>query len=193
MRQAKVERQTKETSITCFLQLDRMGESSVETGVGFFDHMLALWAFHASLTLQLKAVGDLEVDAHHTVEDVGIVLGQAVRQALGDCHGIQRYGTAYVPMDETLSRVSLDISGRPYCGFHAAFSKEKVGSFDTELVEEFFRAFTLHSGITLHIDLIHGSNTHHQIESIFKAFGRALKEAVTVVGKELPSTKGVLL
>lgn len=192
MRQAAVVRETKETQISCTIELDQKNDSSIETGVGFFDHMLTLFAFHASLTLSLQARGDLDVDDHHTVEDVGIVLGQAIRQALGDRKGINRYGTAYVPMDETLSRVSLDISGRPYCHFGASFSREKVGTFDTELVEEFFRAFCLHSGITLHIDLLHGSNTHHQIESIFKAFGRALKEAISVVSHELPTTKGVL-
>ncbi|MET3683928.1 imidazoleglycerol-phosphate dehydratase [Alkalibacillus flavidus] len=194
MRQAMITRNTSETAIELSYVLDGKKEVEVDTGVGFFDHMLTLFAAHGSFDLTAKADGDVYVDDHHTVEDVGIVLGQAFKEALGDKRGIKRYASDFTPMDEALSLVSIDVSNRPYLVFDVDELSEKVGTFDTELVEEFFRAFVNQAGVTLHIKLMHGSNNHHIIESIFKGFGRVLKEAVTVHDDDgsVPSTKGTL-
>ena len=193
MREAILERVTKETQVNIRLNLDEAGEAKLRTGISFFDHMLHLFAFRAGITLEALCEGDLEIDGHHTVEDVGITLGQAIAKALGDKAGIARYGAAALPMDEALARCVLDISGRPYLVFRADFPSERVGGFETELVEEFFRALTLHSGITLHLHLEYGSNTHHMIEAMFKAFGTAFQKAIArTADTSIPSTKGVL-
>lgn len=194
MREGLVSRNTKETQIKLQINLDGKGDCSVNTGIGFFDHMLMLFAKHSLMDAVFEVTGDLHVDAHHTVEDTGIALGLAIRQALGDKKSIKRYGTAYVPMDEALVLVSLDLSDRPYLVFDASLTQQMVGQFDTQLVEEFFRAVAFNAGITLHIKLFHGSNCHHIIEAMFKAFGRALDEATKIdtriVG--VMSTKGTL-
>ena len=194
MRTASVTRNTNETAITASLCLDGKGKVEIETGVGFFDHMLTLLGRHGFLDLSVKAMGDLEVDAHHTVEDCGIVLGGLIKEALGDKSGINRYGTATIPMDEALATVSMDISNRPYLVFNAKFPKAVLGSFDLELVEEFFRAVSSNAGMTLHINLLYGDNTHHMAEAVFKAFARALAIAVAINPRVdgVPSTKGVL-
>jgi imidazoleglycerol-phosphate dehydratase len=193
-RTSVIERKTGETQIAIELNLDGQGQSEVATGIGFFDHMLILWARHGLFDLKVTANGDLEVDGHHTVEDTGIVLGAAIKDALGDKKGIKRYGTAFVPMDEALAFVSLDISGRPYLVFEAELPGGSIGGFDTELVEEFLRALAVHAGLTLHVRLLYGKNAHHMVEGIFKALGRALSEACLkderIVG--VMSTKGVL-
>ena len=176
-RTAVIERITGETAITVSLNLDGSGQAKVTTGIGFFDHMLILLGKHGLFDLTVDARGDLEVDGHHTVEDTGIVLGQVLAKALGDKAGIKRYGTAFVPMDEALAMVSLDISGRPYLVFEAILPNEQVGQFDSQLTEEFLRAVCVHAGITLHVRLLTGKNTHHIIEAIFKALGQALDEA----------------
>lgn len=177
MRTAEIQRKTAETDINLLLSLDGSGQAQIETGVGFFDHMLHQVIRHGLFDLELKCSGDLHVDAHHTVEDVGIALGQAFAASLGDKTGIVRYGSAITPMDDALTLVALDFSGRPYLGFEVPIPTEKVGQFDTELVEEFFRAFVNHAQATLHIRLMAGSNSHHIIESVFKGFGRALDQA----------------
>ncbi|MCU9613792.1 imidazoleglycerol-phosphate dehydratase HisB [Caldibacillus lycopersici] len=194
MRTATITRETAETSIKLQLYLDGTGTATLHTGIGFFNHMLILMAKHGFLDLDVKCKGDLDVDFHHTVEDIGIVLGKAFAEALGEKQGITRYATAFTPMDEALSLVSLDISGRPYLYFEAEFPTEKVGDFDTELVEEFFRAFVNQAGVTLHIKLLHGKNSHHIIESIFKGFGRVIDEASTIDTRitGVRSTKGML-
>lgn len=192
MRISEIARTTKETGILCRLNLDGTGETAIETGIGFFDHMLQLFAFHGNFDLSLKADGDLQVDDHHTIEDCGIVLGQAFRNALDEKKGIARYGFFRCPMDEALAEVTLDISGRPYLVFNAGFSREKIGMMSTEMAEEFFRAFAVQSGITLHIGLLYGNNDHHCMEAIFKAFGHALSQAVKAEGNRVPSSKGVL-
>jgi len=192
MREAFFERKTNETEVKINLNLDKKGESSISSGIGFFDHMLNLFAFYAGITLKIVCSGDLEVDGHHSVEDIGITLGKAISKALGDKNGINRYGEATIPMDESLASSVLDISGRPYLVFNAEFSDKRAGELETELVEEFFRAVAFNSGMTLHINLVYGKNTHHMIEAIFKSFGRALKEAVSVTCDGVPSTKGVL-
>jgi imidazoleglycerol-phosphate dehydratase len=190
----RVERATKETRIQISLNLDGSGESSIDTGVGFFDHMLTHIARHGLFDLKVKADGDLEIDAHHTVEDVGICLGNAFAEALGEPAGIKRYGHAVIPMDEALAEAAIDVSGRPFLAFEAKLPKNKVGEFDAELTEEFFRAFAVNSRTTVHIVLRYGQNTHHCIEGIFKAFARALDAATSsdprVTG--VPSTKGML-
>lgn len=193
-RTACIERVTRETAIKVTLSIDGSGQTQVSTGIGFFDHMLTLFGKHGLFDLVAEAKGDLEVDGHHTVEDMGIVLGQALAKALGDKAGIKRYGTAFVPMDEALAMVSLDISGRPYLVFEAVLPSERVGQFDSELTEEFFRALSIHAGLTLHVRLLSGKNTHHIIEAIFKAFGRALDEATRQDDriKGVMSTKGIL-
>ncbi len=194
MREAQVERKTAETSIRLSLELDGKGISNVDTGIGFFDHMLTLFAAHGLFDLTLDCDGDIEVDGHHSVEDIGIALGTAVRQALGDKAGIHRYGTFYLPMDEALAFVSLDISGRPFLVYDGGDLAPMIGDYDTELTEEFLRAFAVHAGITLHVRVLYGRNSHHKIEGIFKALGHALRIAVEkdprVEG--IPSTKGVL-
>ncbi|MCI5106857.1 MAG: imidazoleglycerol-phosphate dehydratase HisB [Pseudomonadales bacterium] len=193
-RSATVERNTKETQISISLNLDGSGELDVETGLPFLDHMLDQISRHGLIDLKIRATGDLEIDAHHTVEDIGITLGQAMNKAL-DKTGIRRYGHAYVPLDEALSRVVIDFSGRPGLDFHVQFAKGTVGNFDVDLFHEFFQGFVNHALVTLHIDNIRGKNAHHQIETIFKAFGRALRMAVEADPRQqgvIPSTKGTL-
>lgn len=195
MRQATITRTTRETDITVTVGLDGAGTSDIATGVGFFDHMLDQIARHGMIDLTVKAAGDLHIDMHHTVEDVGIALGQALRAALGDCRGITRYADVHVPMDEALTRAALDISGRPFLVFAAPFSRDKIGAFDTELVEEFFRAVAVNAGFTLHLATLYGSNNHHIAEGCFKAFARALRAAIALDPRRadaIPSTKGVL-
>ncbi|HZJ78040.1 MAG TPA: imidazoleglycerol-phosphate dehydratase HisB [Clostridia bacterium] len=191
MRTSQINRKTKETEISLMLSLDG-GKISISTDIGFFDHMLNSFAVHARMGLVVDIKGDLEVDAHHSVEDCGIVLGKAFNEALGDKSGINRYGNFFVPMDESLAFVSVDVSGRPYLVFDADFNGDKVGEFDTCLCEEFFRAFAYNAGITLHIKLLYGSNAHHQIEAVFKSVAHALAVAVEKNGDEVLSTKGVL-
>lgn len=195
MRQATVSRTTKETDISVSVNLDGTGMAEVATGVGFFDHMLDQIARHALVDLKISAKGDLHIDDHHTVEDVGIALGQAFRTALGDMKGITRYADVHLPMDETLSRVCIDISGRPFLVFRTRFSAPKIGTFDTELVREFFQAFAINAGITLHVETLYGANNHHIAESCFKGLARALRVAVSQdAGQQgrIPSTKGTL-
>ena len=190
----KIIRNTKETQIELMINLDGNDEIDITTGVGFFDHMLNLMAFHGGFDLKVKAKGDLEVCDHHMVEDVGIALGKAFLEALGDKRGIKRYGTFFIPMDETLAQVSLDISGRSFLAFDCEFKRESIGTFSTEMVKEFFRAFAFNAGITLHGRVIYGENDHHKAEALFKALGRALREAKEVDPNNmtLPSTKGSL-
>lgn len=176
-RRAEIHRQTRETEIKLTLELDGRGDTSIHTGVGFMDHMLTLLAVHGFFNLHIKASGDTEVDDHHSVEDLGIALGLALQQSLGEMDGINRYGAAAVPMDETLVRVTLDCSNRPYLHYGVTTLENKVGNFDTALAKEFLRAFSLHGGITLHVELAHGENSHHILEAIFKALGRALDQA----------------
>ena len=195
MRKGSVKRATKETAIEVELDLDGRGTANVATGIGFLDHMLELLARHSRMDLTVRAKGDLHIDHHHTTEDVGIALGQALRQSLGDMRGISRYADVHMPMDETLTRVALDISGRPLLVFKADFARDKVGSFDTELVEEWFRAFAMNSGVTLHVTTLYGSNDHHIAESCFKGLARALRAATALDARsrdEIPSTKGSL-
>ena len=192
MRQASASRNTKETEISVFLNLDGSGKSLIDTGVGFFDHMLDLLAFHSGYDLEVKARGELQVDAHHTIEDIGILMGKLFSEALGDKRGIQRYGSFRMPMDETLAAVDLDISGRPYLVFLAEFSRDMVGGMSTEMTEEFLRAFAFNAGITLHVEILHGKNDHHKMEAIFKALGRALAQASEVTSNRVVSSKGVL-
>lgn len=170
----------------------KAADSKISTGIGFFDHMLTLFSFHSGLYLHVKADGDLEVDGHHTVEDIGIVLGQLIRELYQKKTSYKRYGYFYLPMDEVLARAVIDLSGRPSLSFQADFSREKVGSFDTELVEEFFNALAMNSRMTLHIDLLKNGNTHHEVEAVFKAFGRSLRIALTEVSGGVPSSKGVI-
>jgi imidazoleglycerol-phosphate dehydratase len=193
-RKAEISRKTQETQIAVSLNLDGTGKSKIETPAGFFNHMLILFSRHGLFDLELSAIGDVDVDFHHLVEDTGIVLGKAFIKALGDKKGLKRYGSFYVPMDEALAFSAIDISGRAYLYFDAEFKKDKVGDFDVELVEEFYRAFVNNAFITTHLEIIRGHNTHHMIEALFKAFGRALRDAVTIDEKEqgIPSTKGIL-
>jgi imidazoleglycerol-phosphate dehydratase len=195
MRTGAVSRKTKETDVEVEVNLDGQGRSQVATGIGFLDHMLDLLARHSRIDITVKAKGDLHIDQHHTTEDVGIALGQAMKQALGDMKGITRYADVHMPMDEALTRVAIDISGRPYLVFKAEFSRDKVGAFDTELVEEWFRGFAINAGVTLHVALLYGSNDHHIAESCFKGLARALRSAVSIdprAANEVPSTKGSL-
>ena len=195
MRTATCHRTTAETRIDLTLNLDGSGQSHLNTGVPFLEHMLDQVARHGLLDLSIEAEGDLHIDDHHTVEDIGIVLGQALREAVGDKRGIYRYGHAYVPLDEALSRVVIDLSGRPGLQFHCTFTAERIGTFDTQLVQEFFQGFVNHAQATLHIDNLRGLNAHHQAETIFKAFGRALRMALSAdprLGDVIPSTKGAL-
>ena len=195
MRTAKVKRATKETSVEVTLNLDGTGASAISTGIGFFDHMLDLLARHSRIDITVNAKGDLHIDHHHTTEDVGITLGQAVKQALGDMKGITRYADVHVPMDEALTRVAVDVSGRPFLVFKAEFGRDKVGTFDTELVREWFQAFAMNAGLTLHVETLYGSNDHHIAESCFKGLARALRAALAIDPRnagEVPSTKGVL-
>lgn len=194
MRIGKTTRTTNETRLEVELNLDGAGTAQIDTGVGFFNHMLNLFAAHGLFDLKVICAGDLDVDGHHSIEDTGIALGAALREALGDKRGITRYGTFFLPMDETLALVSLDISGRPFLVCEVGQLAPMIGTFDTELVEEFLRAFAFNAGITLHVKILYGKNSHHKIEAIFKALGHALKAAVTVDDKikGVPSTKGVL-
>ena len=194
-RTADLKRDTKETKIRVALNLDGTGQATLATGIGFFDHMLDQIARHGLIDLTIEADGDLHIDGHHTVEDVGITLGQAVAQAVGDKRGITRYGHAYVPLDEALSRVVVDFSGRPGLHMDVAFKAGQIGGFDTQLAYEFFQGFSNHAGVTLHIDNLKGDNAHHQCETIFKAFARALRMALTPDPRgmgTIPSTKGTL-
>lgn len=193
-RKAYIERKTSETDVKLNINIDGKGEGSINTGIGFFDHMLNLFSKHGFFDLNIQAKGDLYVDNHHTIEDIGIVLGQSIKEALGDKAGIKRYGMAYVPMDEALVMVVMDLSGRPFLVFDGEFSSEKTGNFDNQMIEEFFRAVAFNAGITLHIKVLYGKNDHHKVEAIFKAFGRALDEAVKVDQRisGVMSTKGVL-
>lgn len=192
MRTAEVKRKTKETNIEVFVKLDGEGKVSVDTGIGFFDHMLTAFGVHSGIDLQVSCTGDLNVDGHHTVEDVGICIGTAFAKALGDKGGIIRYGSAFIPMDEALAFCALDISGRPFLAFNAEFHDQRIGGFDTCLTEEFFRAFAFNSEITLHIRKEYGKNDHHIAEAMFKAAAHALKDAMVQTGKGVLSTKGVL-
>jgi imidazoleglycerol-phosphate dehydratase len=195
MRSAKVVRKTKETSIEIKVNLDGKGKSTINTGIGFLDHMLELFSKHSLIDLSLSAKGDLHVDEHHTTEDTGIVLGQAIAKALGKKIGIRRYGTAYVPMDETLTRVSIDISSRPYLIWKVKLKLEKLGEMDTELFKEWFQAVSQNAGITIHIENLYGDNNHHIVESCFKAFAQSLRLALEIDKRGkflLPSTKGKL-
>ena len=195
MRKVTINRKTKETDINLTLNLDGKGESQINTGCGFFNHMLELFTRHARFDLSVNCVGDIEVDYHHTVEDIGIVLGQAVKKALGDMKGIVRYGSTILPMDESLIMTAIDISGRSYLKLDLPTRASKIGDFPLELVEEFFLAFVRHAGLTLHVVKMAGTNAHHIIEGAFKSFARSLKSAVSIdkdFANEIPSTKGVL-
>lgn len=195
LRQATVQRNTFETQITVTLNLDGTGQADISTGVGFFDHMLEQVAKHGLLDLKVQATGDLHIDMHHTVEDVGIALGQAVSRALGDKRGLVRYADCHSPMDETLTRVALDLSGRPFLVWRTVFSNAKIGDFDTELVREFFQAFSVHAGATLHVETLYGANNHHIAESCFKGLARVLRAATRLdpqLNGQVPSTKGML-
>jgi imidazoleglycerol-phosphate dehydratase len=194
-RAATIRRATKETDIEVAVDLDGKGTSNISTGIGFFDHMLDLLARHSRIDITVKAKGDLHIDHHHTTEDVGIALGQAVKKAAGDLKGITRYADVHVPMDEALTRVAIDVSGRPFLVFKAKFGRDKVGAFDTELVQEWFQAFAMNAGITLHVECLYGSNDHHIAESCFKGLARALRAAFAIdprAAGEVPSTKGTL-
>jgi len=195
MRSGSVERTTNETSVSVTVNLDGVGPFEGTTGVGFFDHMLAQLARHSLIDMTIQAKGDLHIDDHHTVEDTGIALGQAIRQALGDMKGVTRYADVHLPMDDTLSRAAIDISGRPFLVFQVEFPREKIGSFDTELVREWFQAFAMNAGVTLHVATLYGENAHHIAESLFKALARALRAAIAIdprMAGELPTTKGKL-
>ena len=195
MRSAKVTRKTNETQIAVSVNLDGSGRARLATGVPFLDHMLDQFARHGLVDLEVKATGDLHIDAHHTVEDIGITLGQAVAKAVGDKKGIRRYGHAYVPLDEALSRVVIDFSGRPELQYHVQYARALVGEFDVDLTHEFFQGFVNHAQVTLHVDNLRGDNAHHQCETVFKAFARALRMAVEPdprAGGKIPSTKGKL-
>jgi len=195
MRTAQVSRNTAETQISVAINLDGTGSSRLSTGVGFFDHMLDQIARHGLIDLDIQAQGDLHIDAHHTVEDVGITLGQALARAVGEKKGIRRYGHAYVPLDEALSRVVIDFSGRPGLIWHVPFTRAMIGEFDVDLAREFFQGLVNHAAITVHVDNLRGDNAHHQCETVFKAFGRALRAAVERdprMGEVVPSTKGSL-
>jgi len=194
-RRATITRRTKETAISAAVDLDGTGAYEIATGVGFLDHMIEQLARHSLIDITLKAKGDLHIDQHHTTEDSGIVLGQAVARALGDKKGIARYGAAYLPMDETLTRVALDVSGRPFLMWKVAFTRSKVGDMDTELFREWFQAFAQHAGLTLHVETLYGENSHHIAETCYKALARALRQAIAVDERQLgrvPSTKGQL-
>ena len=195
MRQAKIERTTSETSISVALNVDGTGAFDIKTGVGFFDHMLEQMARHSLMDLAITAKGDLHIDDHHTVEDTGIAIGQALAKALGDRKGIRRYASCDLPMDETLTRAAIDVSGRPFLVWRSEFHGPKIGSFDTELVREFFQALAMNAGITLHVETTYGGNNHHIAESCFKAVARALRDALEIDPRQqgrIPSTKGVL-
>lgn len=191
-RLSQISRKTNETNINLKINLDGNGTSVVKTEVGFLNHMISLLAFHSNIDIELDSKGDIEVCDHHLIEDIGIALGRSINEALGDKKGIKRYGTFFLPMDESLVIVSLDISGRSYLHFEAGFKRESIGNFSTEMVKEFFRAVAFNAGITLHIKVLYGENDHHKIEGIFKCVGRALKEAINIEGNIIPSSKGII-
>jgi len=191
-RVASMQRETKETKIYMAINLDGTGKSEISTGIGFFDHMLTLFAYHSKIDITLKAKGDLEVCDHHLIEDCGIVLGNLILEALQDKKGINRYGSARVPMDETLCYVDLDLSGRSYLVYNCELKRENIGMYSCEMTKEFLYALASNAKMTLHVNVLYGDNDHHKVEAIFKALGRALKEAVLVSGNDLPSTKGLL-
>ena len=195
MREGKITRSTKETEVAVAVKLDGSGRADIATGIGFLDHMLDLLARHSRMDLAVKAKGDLHIDQHHTTEDVGIVFGQAVKQALGDMRGITRYADVHVPMDETLTRVAIDISGRAVLVFRVEFPRDKIGDFDVDLVREFFQAFATNAGVTLHVETLYGENSHHIAETCYKALARALRQAIAIDDRQsgrVPSTKGQL-
>ena len=195
MRKATIDRKTTETEISVSVNIDGTGSFDVKSGVGFLDHMLEQLSRHSLIDITLRAKGDTHIDFHHTAEDVGIALGQAVAKALGDRKGIRRYASLHLPMDETLTRAAIDVSGRPYLVWKVKFSQPKIGEFDTQLVREWFQAFAMNSGITLHVETLHGDNSHHIAESCFKALARALREAIEIDSRQkdrIPSTKGSL-
>jgi imidazoleglycerol-phosphate dehydratase len=195
MRAAAISRKTKETEIDVSVDLDGSGAAKISTGIGFFDHMLEQLARHSLIDMEISARGDLHIDQHHTVEDTGIALGQAIRRALGDMAGINRFADVLLPMDETLTRVAIDISGRPFLVFRTTFPKAKIGEFDTELAREFFQAFTMHAGMNVHVETLYGENSHHICESAFKGLARALRKGVELDERQrgaIPSTKGSL-
>jgi imidazoleglycerol-phosphate dehydratase len=195
MRKAKIERNTTETALSAAVNLDGTGAYDIKTGIGFLDHMLELLSRHSLIDMTIRAKGDLHIDFHHTTEDSGIALGQAVAKALGDRKGIRRYASLHLPMDETLTRAAIDVSGRPYLIWKVAFSRPKIGEFDTELVREWFQAFVMNAGVTLHVEALYGDNNHHIAESCFKALARALREAIEIDPRQkdrIPSTKGSL-
>ncbi len=192
MRKAEIKRKTRETSVELYIEIDGSGKGEIQTGLPFLDHMLELLARHSRINLNLKAQGDLEVDAHHTVEDVGIVLGQGFREAIGDRKGINRFGFSIVPMDEALAMVSLDISGRPHLSYQVSLPQEKIGNFEADLFIDFFHAFVNHAAISLHIKSLEGRNAHHIMEAVFKGLAKAVEMAVKRRDEELPSTKGVM-
>lgn len=191
-RLSQISRKTNETNINLKINLDGNGTSVVKTEVGFLNHMISLLAFHSNIDIELDSKGDIEVCDHHLIEDIGIALGRSINEALGDKKGIKRYGTFFLPMDESLVMVSLDISGRSYLHFETGFKRESIGKFSTEMVKEFFRAVAFNAGITLHIKVLYGENDHHKIEGIFKCVGRALKEAINIEGNIIPSSKGII-
>jgi len=191
-RETDIQRITGETDIKGKLNLDGTGIRKIATGIGFLDHVLELWAFHGKFDLELECKGDLYVCPHHSIEDIAIALGEAFKKALGERKGIQRYATCYLPMDETLSRTIVDISGRPFHVFHACFNTPNVGTFPTEMVSHFFYSFAINAGITLHQEILYGENDHHKIESLFKGFAKALQDGIYQQGEDIPSTKGVL-
>lgn len=191
-RLSQISRKTNETNINLKINLDGNGTSVLKTEVGFLNHMISLLAFHSNIDIELDSKGDIEVCDHHLIEDIGIALGRSINEALGDKKGIKRYGTFFLPMDESLVMVSLDISGRSYLHFEAGFKRESIGNFSTEMVKEFFRAVAFNAGITLHIKVLYGENDHHKIEGIFKCVGRALKEAINIEGNIIPSSKGII-
>lgn len=192
MRTAKIDRKTKETDILVEFNIDGEGKIKIDTGIGFLDHMLSLMAFHGSFDLKLVCKGDLYIDDHHTVEDIGIALGEAFYKAIGNRKGIKRYGNIQIPMDEALGQVVVDISNRPYLVYNMDFKRERLGDMSCENFKEFFRAFAYNGGLTLHINLLYGENDHHKVESIFKSLGRSLKEGSQIVSDEIPSSKGLL-
>lgn len=195
MRRENVTRKTKETELDVTVDLDGTGSARIATGIGFFDHMLDQLARHSLIDIDIAAKGDLHIDFHHTVEDTGIALGQAVRRALGDLRGIARYADVHLPMDETLTRVAIDVSGRPFLVFKSTFQRAKIGEFDTELVREFFQAFAMSAGMTIHVETLYGANDHHIAESCFKGLARSLRQAITIDPRQqdrVPSTKGTL-
>ena len=191
-RLSQISRKTNQTNINLKINLHANGTSVVKTEVGFLNHMISLLAFHSNIDIELDSKGDIEVCDHHLIEDIGIALGRSINEALGDKKGIKRYGTFFLPMDESLVMVSLDISGRSYLHFEAGFKRESIGNFSTEMVKEFFRAVAFNAGITLHIKVLYGENDHHKIEGIFKCVGRALKEAINIEGNIIPSSKGII-